>query len=188
MKKAKVYTRGGDEGTSQLLSVGRVSKDHPRLAAYGDTDELNSVIGLALACELAAPLPDRLTSIQRKLFVLGSQIAVPDPGDVGFPIPEITGNHTEQLEGWIDELDGALPPLGNFILPGGTPGAAHMHFARTVCRRCERHLQALNQVEPLPAPTLTFTNRLGDFLFVAARYENYERGVADRVWRSAREE
>jgi len=182
MKKAKVYTRGGDEGTSQLLSVGRVPKDHPRLTVYGDVDELNSVIGVALAQGLAEPLPEQLESIQGRVFVLSSQIAVPNADEIGFVIPELTTADTDVLERWIDALDVELPPLKNFILPGGCSGASHLHLARTVCRRCERHLQALHRSEPLPTPMLTFINRLSDYLFTAARHENLQRDVADIEW------
>lgn len=183
-KKARVYTRTGDEGTSQLLSVGRVPKDHLRLTVYGDTDELNSVVGLALAHGLNEPLAEQLGSIQQRLFVLGSQIAVPEPEAVGFEIPQVVAADTEELEGWIDTLDVELAPLKNFILPGGSQGAATLHLARTVCRRCERDLQSLHQAEPVPAPARSYVNRLSDYLFTAARYENMKRDVADIGWSS----
>lgn len=179
MKKARVYTRTGDRGTSQLLSVGRVPKDHLRLTVYGDVDELNSAIGIARAHGLAPPLPEQLAAIQHRLFVLGSQIAVPNPEKIDFPIPEVTPDDTLQLEAWIDAADAELPPLKNFILPGGSPGGSHLHLARTVCRRCERHLQTLHQSEPVPAPIRTYLNRLSDYLFTAARFENRQRGVED---------
>ncbi|GAB3673129.1 cob(I)yrinic acid a,c-diamide adenosyltransferase [Salinisphaera aquimarina] len=184
MKKARVYTRTGDEGSSQLLSVGRVPKDHLRLTVYGDVDELNSVIGLAMAFEPAASLAQQLGAIQNTLFVLGSQIAVPRPDEVGFPIPSLVADDTVQLEGWIDAMDAELTPLKNFILPGGTRAASQLHVARTVCRRCERHLQSLNQAETVPAPARTYVNRLSDYLFTAARYDNQANGVADIGWTS----
>lgn len=182
MKKSKVYTRSGDQGSSQLLSVGRVAKDHLRLCAYGDIDELNSVIGVAVAGGLTGSLPAQLLEIQQALFVLGSQIAVPDPEKAGFPIPQIEARHTEKLEHYIDVMDADLPTLKNFILPGGSPGSANLHLARTVCRRCERNLQSLNAAEALAPPVLTYINRLSDYLFVAARHENAAGGVADITW------
>lgn len=182
MNKAKVYTRTGDQGTSQLLSVGRVPKDHLRLVVYGDTDELNSVIGVAIASDLATPLAQQLAQIQAELFILGSQIAVPNPDKIKYPIPQLSASHTQTLEGWIDELDVALPELKNFVLPGGSLGAAHLHHARTVCRRCERHMQSLHQVEPLSAQALTYVNRLSDYLFTAARYQNTHQGIQDIPW------
>ncbi len=184
MKKARVYTRKGDKGSSQLLSVGRVPKDHLRLVVYGDVDELNSVIGVAIATGLSAPLADDLLKIQHQLFVLGSQIAVPRPEEINFSIPQIRAQDTEALELLIDTLDAELPPLKNFILPGGSLGAAQLHHARTVCRRCERHLQSLNRVDETPAPVATYINRLSDYLFIAARYENAKRKVVDTDWKS----
>lgn len=177
--KARVYTRTGDGGTSQLLSVGRVPKDHPRLVLYGDVDELNSAIGLALAHDPAPPLPDQLRAIQHKLFKLGSQIAVPDPEAIGFPIPAMAVAETEELERWIDAADAELPPLKQFILPGGSRAAGHLHLARTICRRCERDLQGLHRDEPVPAPVHTYLNRLSDYLFVAARHDNHRQGLGD---------
>lgn len=183
-KKASVYTRKGDKGTSQLLSVGRVPKDHLRLMVYGDVDELNSAIGVAMAAGLSSPLPTELLEIQHQLFVLGSQIAVPNPDEIGFEIPQITAQDTQTLEALIDALDAQLSPLKNFILPGGSLGAAQLHYARTVCRRCERQLHTLNRVESTPAPAATYINRLSDYLFTAARYENAKRAVVDTPWKS----
>ncbi|MES1929189.1 ATP/cobalamin adenosyltransferase [Salinisphaera dokdonensis CL-ES53] len=181
-KKARVYTRTGDEGTSQLLSVGRVPKDHLRLTVYGDTDELNSLVGMAIAQGLSAPLPAQLDIVQHRLFVLGSQIAVPNPEAVGFEIPSIATADTDEIEGWIDAADVELPALKNFILPGGSQAASVLHMARTVCRRCERDLQSLHHVDPVSAPARSFVNRLSDYFFTAARYENLKRGVADVAW------
>lgn len=184
MKKTKIYTRGGDAGTSQLLSVGRVPKDHVRLVAYGDTDELNSVIGVAVAYGLTAPLAEQLAQIQHDLFVLGSQIAVPHPDKINLTIPQLDATHTSKLEVFIDALDDELPALKNFILPGGSLGGAQLHHARTVCRRCERHLQRLHHAQALPPQVLTYSNRLSDYLFTAARYENAKQGVSDVVWKT----
>ncbi|MGH8529857.1 MAG: cob(I)yrinic acid a,c-diamide adenosyltransferase [Nevskiales bacterium] len=180
----KIYTRGGDGGSTQLLSVGRVAKDHPRLAAYGEIDELNSLLGVARAVGLAAPLPEWLLALQQQLFVLGSEIAVPKPEAINMSIPRVIAEQVTALEKQIDELDTKLPRLKNFILPGGTPGAAQLHLARCVCRRAERSLQSLHQAESLRAEVLAYINRLSDLLFTMARYENAQRGVEDVIWRS----
>lgn len=175
----KIYTRTGDEGTSQLLSVGRVPKDHLRLTVYGDLDELNSLVGMALAQGVSEPLDTQLPAVQQQLFVLSSQIAVPNPDRIGFPIPALTPADTERLEQWIDAADAGLPPLQQFILPGGGPGGSVLHLARTVCRRCERHLHTLHREEPVPEPARIYINRLSDYLFVAARYDNHRRGLTE---------
>jgi len=180
----KIYTKTGDKGTTQLLSVGRVPKNHLRLQAYGDIDELNSVIGLARAQGLSPPLDQWLLGIQNTLFVLSSEIAVPKPDEINMPIPKVTPSDTAELEKMIDELDSSLEPLKTFILPGGSPGAAQLHVARTVCRRAERSLQTLHQSEPLSADALTYINRLSDLLFTMARYENKKRDVNDTPWSS----
>lgn len=180
----KIYTKTGDKGTTQLLSVGRVPKNHLRLQAYGEIDELNSVIGLARAMGLSAPLDEWLLGIQSTLFVLSSEIAVPKPDEINMSIPKVTTADSSALEGMIDELDGSLSPLKTFILPGGVEGAAQLHVARTICRRAERGLQTLHQSEPLSAYALIYINRLSDLLFTMARYENAKRGVSDIPWSS----
>jgi cob(I)alamin adenosyltransferase len=180
----KIYTKTGDQGSTQLLSVGRVPKNHLRLQAYGDIDELNSVVGLARAQGPSPPLDQWLLGIQNTLFVLSSEVAVPKPDEINMPIPKLKAGDTTGLEKMIDELDQSLEPLKTFILPGGTPGAAQLHVARTVCRRAERSLQALHQSEPLSSDALTYINRLSDLLFTMARYENKKRGVEDMAWTS----
>lgn len=184
--KARVYTRRGDGGTSQLLSVGRVPKNHPRLMLYGEIDELNSLIGASLAQQPVAPLAEQLDAIQDRLFVLGSQIAVPNPDAIGMPIPSIADEDTEQLETWIDALDDELPPLKNFILPGGSPAAAQLHVARAVCRRCERDVLALDADDPLEDAGRRYLNRLSDYLFTAARYDNHKHNIGETDWDSGR--
>ncbi len=182
----KIYTRGGDKGTTQLLSVGRVPKDHLRLQAYGDIDELNSVLGLAAAAGLDEPLAGWIPTLQDRLFVLGSEVAVPQPETLNMKIPQIQGQHTTELENWIDQLDAELPKLTQFILPGGCETAARLHVARTVCRRAERGLQSLNAAESLRPEVPGYINRLSDLLFQMARYENLKKGVADIPWDSGR--
>ncbi len=179
----KIYTRGGDAGETQLLSVGRVAKSHPRLGAYGEIDELNSLLGVARAANLAEPLPAELLRLQQELFVLGSEIAVPKPDEINMDIPRVSAEQVTALEQLIDRLDASLPRLKNFILPGGTAGAAALHHARCVCRRAERGLQTLHQAEGLRLEVLVYVNRLSDLLFMMARYENVKRGVEDVIWR-----
>ncbi|MGB1580498.1 MAG: cob(I)yrinic acid a,c-diamide adenosyltransferase [Nevskiales bacterium] len=182
----KIYTRGGDKGTTQLLSVGRVPKDHLRLMAYGDIDELNSVIGLVAAAGLDAPLDGWIPVLQDRLFVLGSEVAVPQPESLNMAIPQVQAEHISELENWIDQLDAELPQLSQFILPGGCETAARLHVARTVCRRAERGLQSLNAAEALRPEVPGYINRLSDLLFQMARYENLKKGVEDIPWDSGR--
>lgn len=182
----KVYTRKGDAGQTQLLSVGRVPKGHPRLQAYGEIDELNSVVGLVLAVELHDPLSAWLLDIQNELFVLGSEIAVPNPEAINMPIPQVTAEDVTRLEQRIDELEEQLPRLTQFILPGGSDAGARLHLARTVCRRAERGLQTLADVEELRPESQSYLNRLSDLLFVMARYENSASGATEHPWVSGR--
>lgn len=179
----KIYTRGGDGGTTQLLSVGRVSKAAPRVIAYGEVDELNSVIGWVLAQKPVSPLPEWLVMIQNKLFDLGSRIAVPRPQDIKLDMPDLVAADIDQLEAWIDRLDAELPRLSNFILPGGSPAAAALQVARTVCRRAERTLVSLAAEDDVPATALRYLNRLSDLLFTMARHDNLKSGIAETPWR-----
>ena len=179
----KIYTRRGDEGETDLLGSGRVAKDHLRVAAYGAVDELNAALGL---CAVASPHPDLRTlveSLQRELFALGAYLATPEarhrdasamrpPGE-----PEIA-----VLEARIDAFEKELPPLKRFVLPGGTPAAAALHLARTVCRRAERAAVSLDRAEALGPDALRYLNRLSDLLFVLARVENHRAGVGDVEW------
>ncbi|MGH2535930.1 MAG: cob(I)yrinic acid a,c-diamide adenosyltransferase [Candidatus Promineifilaceae bacterium] len=178
----KLYTRTGDDGSTALGSRERVGKDNPRVAAYGEVDELNSALGLALALGLVPRLMEVVPGIQNELFNLGSDLAFPpDAADVP-QVPRIEARHIAALEGFIDELSAAVGPLENFILPGGAPGAAALQLARAICRRAEREVVALGRSEPLPRPALTYLNRLSDALFVMARFENHSRGVAEPLW------
>jgi cob(I)alamin adenosyltransferase len=180
----KVYTRTGDDGRTGLGGGQRVEKDSPRIEAYGTVDELNSQIGVALASGLCEPLAAALGSIQNDLFHLGSDLCTLEPDKQRRPVPRIEQRHVAALEKVIDRLSEELPPLENFILPGGCPGAAQLHVARTVCRRAERLVVALARVESVGAETVPYLNRLSDALFVMARYENRKRGVADILWNS----
>lgn len=178
----KIYTRTGDDGTTALGGGQRVPKDHLRVQAYGAVDELNSLIGVALAHGLSMRLAEALAAIQNELFHLGSDLCFLE-GDKGKRlIPQIEARHIQQLEALIDELNKVVGPLKNFILPGGTPGAASLHAARAVCRRAERDVITLARAEAVGPFVIPYLNRLSDALFVMARYENHQRGVPETLW------
>lgn len=171
----KVYTKTGDDGQTLLYSGGRVGKDHPRIEAYGTVDELNSLLGLLLAEPVPDGVVERIQSIQSVLFSIGSSLADPESKLA----PESTAWDTESLEVWIDSMDQTLDDLRAFILPGGCRGAGLAHVARTVCRRAERRVLAIDGVHPEIVPYL---NRLSDALFVLARALNARLGIADPEW------
>jgi cob(I)alamin adenosyltransferase len=186
----KIYTGGGDKGKTSLFSGERVAKHHPRIEAYGDLDELNSLLGAVAALTPAtepAILQD-LDRIQSQLFMAGAWLATtPDSSATAYLTP-IPATLAKELEGRIDALSEVLPALKEFILPGGQPVAAWSHVARTVCRRCERRLTGLIETsegegnEQLAAIQV-YLNRLSDYLFVLARYLNQALGTVDKVWR-----
>ncbi len=180
----KVYTRSGDDGTTGLGGGQRVGKDSLRIEAYGTVDELNSVIGIALASGLNETIGAPLAAIQNELFHLGSDLCVLEPDKARMPVPGIEERHVVALETLMDRLSEELSPLENFILPGGSAGAAQLHVARTVCRRAERLVVALSREEAVGAWTVRYLNRLSDALFVMARHENKRRGVPDVLWNS----
>ncbi|MFO0961400.1 MAG: cob(I)yrinic acid a,c-diamide adenosyltransferase [Phycisphaerales bacterium] len=183
----KLYTRSGDDGMTGLFSGARVSKDHPRIEAYGTVDELNAFLGLAAcACDPARPFEARLleilSSVQSRLFDIGADLATPEGAKQQARIHRIDAQDVAEAEAWIDEVDGANPPLRSFVMPGGTELAARLHAARTVCRRAERSIISLMGIEPVGEALLRYMNRLSDLLFAAARRANHERGVADVPW------
>jgi cob(I)alamin adenosyltransferase len=180
----KVYTRTGDDGTTALGGGQRLAKDNPRIAAYGTVDELNAVLGVARTCGLDARIEVQLSRIQHELFHLGSDLCVLEDDKPAMPVPAIEERHVTALESLMDELSDDLAPLENFILPGGSPTAAYLHVARTVCRRAERELVTLVGREPVGPYTMQYLNRLSDALFVMARWENAVRGVPDVLWDS----
>ena len=178
----KIYTKTGDDGDTGLFGGLRLSKDNPRIEAYGTIDELNAVLGLVRSCEPPEAIDEVMGNIQRHLFVIGAELASPG-GSVDGMAP--TGNaQIKNLENTIDQLEAQLPPLEHFILPGGTSLAAHLHLARTICRRAERRLIALlrEQQNDSPKAVLVYLNRLGDLLFVLAREANRSAGRADVPW------
>ena len=180
----KVYTRTGDDGTTGLGGGQRVGKDTLRIEAYGTVDELNSVLGVALVAGVNETLAEVLGTIQNELFHLGSDLCILEQDKVKISVPRIEERHVVALEKLMDRLSEELSPLENFILPGGTAGAAHLHVARTVCRRAERLVVALSRQEPVGTWTVRYLNRLSDALFVMARHENKRRGVPDVLWDS----
>jgi cob(I)alamin adenosyltransferase len=161
----------------------RVPKDNLRVQAYGSVDELNSAIGVALAHGLCDHLSEALVSVQNTLFDLGSDLCFLEEDKATFSIPHVNAQHVEKLEALIDELNAAVGPLENFILPGGSVGASHLHVARTICRRAERETATLAREEPVGEYVLPYLNRLSDALFTMARYENLERDVSEPLWR-----
>jgi cob(I)alamin adenosyltransferase len=179
-----IYTRHGDEGETSLGGGQRVPKDSARIAAYGTVDELNSAIGVALAQGLSPRLRDTLPAIQNDLFHLGSDLAFREADKEALELPQIEARHVQKLEQIINELNEIVGPLQNFILPGGSNGAAQLHAARTICRRAERATLTLARAEPIGDFVLPYLNRLSDLLFVMARYENKQRGITEPLWNS----
>ena len=179
----KIYTRGGDTGTTALGGKQRVPKDHQRVQVYGTVDELNSAIGVALAHGLCDQLTQVLPAIQNELFDLGSDLCFLEEDKAKLPLPQIELRHVTHLENLIDEMSAAVGPLQNFILPGGSVGSAQLHMARTICRRAEREAATLAREDGVGEFVLAYLNRLSDALFVMARYENYARGVPEPLWR-----
>jgi cob(I)alamin adenosyltransferase len=180
----RVYTRAGDDGTTALVGGQRVPKDSLRIEAYGTIDELNSVIGVAIAAGASSRLAEPLAVIQQVLFNLGSRLAL-DPTDAGrIELPKVTAEHVARLETLIDEWNDTLPDLKSFVLPGGSVASAQLHVARTVCRRAERVILALHREQPVEPEVIAYVNRLSDLLFVAARAENADKGEAEVLWDS----
>lgn len=182
VRLTRIYTRGGDRGETSLAGGARVSKDSPRLEAIGAVDEANAAIGVA-RLHVAADLDPLLARIQNELFDLGADLATPvREGDADEDALRIREEQVQRLEREIDTLNCHLAPLASFVLPGGTPAAAHLHQARTIVRRAERRLVAAMAGEPFNPVALRYLNRLSDQLFVLARHAN-ERGEADVLWR-----
>lgn len=179
----KIYTKTGDDGTTGLFGGRRVAKDSLRIEAYGTVDELNSAIGLARALGVVPDHDALLATIQENLFVLGADLATPHDAMKNFPLPRVIPEDVVCLERAIDTLEATLPPLKNFIQPGGTPAGAALHLARTVCRRAERATVMLAHEEPdIGALPVQYLNRLSDLLFVLARAVNHEAGVEEHPW------
>jgi cob(I)alamin adenosyltransferase len=179
----KIYTRTGDEGQTGLFGGGRVSKTHPRVEAYGDVDELNAAIGLARAIESMPRVDEVLVPLQRDLFAIGALLATPELDKMKRQLEKasIDERRITELEHAIDDGDRELEPLKAFIVPGGTPKAAALHVARTVCRRAERRVIALAN-EEIPQVVVVYLNRLSDLLFTLARVANRRAGAGEVTW------
>lgn len=180
----RIYTKTGDEGETDLFGGERVPKDHRRVAAYGDVDELNAALGLARGADPADFEDLLLQTIQRDLFTVGAELATPDPARLAKALggPPLGEAEVTVLEQAIDRLDAGLPPLKAFILPGGSPKGAAFHLARTVCRRAERTVVGLARETPVSPAIRHYLNRLSDLLFVLARAANAHAGAGDQPW------
>jgi cob(I)alamin adenosyltransferase len=180
----KITTKKGDDGTTSLGSGQRVPKDSLRVKAYGSVDELASHIGLALAHGLSGHLVELLPGIHNELFHLGADLSFREEDKEKYKLPMVEERHVARLTEMAEELNEQVGPLKNFILPGGCVGAAQLHVARTICRRAERDVVALAREEAIGPYVIRYLNRLSDLLFLMARYENQEKGVAEPLWDS----
>src|SRR4051812_41388050 len=180
----KIYTKTGDTGSTGLFGGGRVPKDDIRVEAYGDVDELNAVLGMARSIETMPRIDEVLVPIQRDLFAIGALLATPNRDKMALHLQKarIDEARIADLEQAIDDGEAELEPLTAFIIPGGTPKAAALHVARTVCRRAERHVVRLQHVVELPAVTVVYLNRLSDLLFTLARVANRRAGAGEVTW------
>jgi cob(I)alamin adenosyltransferase len=178
----RIYTKSGDAGETSLGDGTRVPKTHRRIRAYGGVDELNSIIGVALSAEMPVEVAGRLKHVQNDLFDVGADLCVPEsPTPSEHPPLRVSAEQVATLEHWIDAATERLQPLTSFILPGGTAAAAHLHHARTVCRRVEIAVLELAAEEPLNRQVAIYLNRLSDLLFVLARVCNRD-GADDILW------
>jgi cob(I)alamin adenosyltransferase len=185
----KIYTRNGDGGQTGIWGGVRLAKDEARMEAIGSVDELNAAIGFAAAAVQEAgcfddgdPVPGLLGSVQQDLLVAGTELMAPSREGSGKDLPRLADGDVARLETAIDDLTARLPELRNFILPGGTEIAARLHLARAVCRRAERRVTTLRRNEDVSPDVCVYLNRLGDLLFVLARYVNHIAGTADIIW------
>jgi cob(I)alamin adenosyltransferase len=176
---SKIVTRTGDDGSTGLADGARVPKESARIEACGSVDELNSAIGMVLACDLPEAMPQQLLAIQHDLFDLGGELAI--PGSVVLHAQQV-----EALESLVESWNAGLPPLREFVLPGGGAAAASCHLARAICRRAERRCWALARAEPVGPQALRYLNRLSDLLFVMARVLARRAMGTEVMWRSER--
>ena len=180
----KIYTKTGDAGQTGLFGGGRASKDDPRVEAYGDVDELNAVLGFARAAEMMPRIDEVLVPIQRDLFSIGALLSTPDLKKMHDHLAkaQVDEGRIQELERAIDACDKELEPLKAFIVPGGTPKAAALHVARTVCRRAERRVIHLQREVEIPQIVIVYLNRLSDLLFTLARVANTRAGAGEVTW------
>ncbi len=178
----KVYTKTGDKGTTALFGGKRVLKSDARIEAYGNVDELNSFLGLIRDTYADEKVTNQIIEIQNTLFVVGSILAT-EPGNTKVKVPELDENHIESLEQWMDVMDAALPPMRFFVLPGGHQAVSFCHVARTVCRRSERGVIRLGQLDAISDLPAKYLNRLSDYLFVLSRYITVQLNVEEIPWK-----
>jgi cob(I)alamin adenosyltransferase len=180
----KIYTKTGDKGDTGLFGGGRVAKNHPRVEAYGDVDELNAALGFVRAIEQMPRVDEVLVPVQRDLFAIGALLATPDRDKMRQHLDKarIDDARIADLEHAIDDADAELEPLRSFIVPGGSPKAAALHVARTVCRRAERRVVELQTEAEIPTLVVIYLNRLSDLLFTLARVANKRGGVGEVTW------
>lgn len=178
----KVYTRTGDDGTTALGGGQRVPKDSVRIEGYGTVDELNSILGAAHGFCSDPKIKNWILEIQNDLFHMGSDLCILEEDKKKYPVPSIETRHVDRLEKIIDTCQEELAPLKEFILPGGSRGAAQLHVARTICRRAERLILTLSREDEISSQVLPYLNRLSDLLFVLARYENLKSSISDIFW------
>ena len=182
----KIYTRRGDGGETGFFGGGRVAKDANRVEAYGSVDELSAAVGAAQVHVTDDGTRDRLSLVQCDLFAIGAHLATPPPrpGRRSPDLPELPADRVGEMEAWIDAAGAVCPALRNFVLPGGSAGASHLHVARTVCRRAERRVVTLSSEAEVDTGIVRYLNRLSDYLFAAARLENHRTGEGDVEWKA----
>ncbi|AKU90115.1 cob(I)yrinic acid a,c-diamide adenosyltransferase [Vulgatibacter incomptus] len=177
-----IYTKTGDKGQTGLFGGGRVRKDDPRVEAYGAVDELNAALGIAEAEIGDEAIKGWIKKIQDELFVVGAELSTPDPDAVKRQVVPVGPDQVSWMESTIDTIDAEVPPLRQFVLPGGHRGAAHLHLARTICRRAERRVLTFSDHAEVRTEVITYLNRLSDLLFMLARLVNHRSGIAEPVW------
>ncbi|MBD5371073.1 MAG: cob(I)yrinic acid a,c-diamide adenosyltransferase [Bacteroides sp.] len=182
MEKSRLYTGGGDDGTTSLVGGERVEKDSLRLEAYGTVDEFSAFLGVVASMpDVPEDIRTDLQEYQNRLFDIGGYLAS-RPGGTGLPPVAGLSESCRRIEERIDNLDASTPKIRAFVLPGGSPAAAHTHVARTVCRRAERHIISLARVEEVDPEVRRYFNRMSDYLFILARYFNHLAGVPEITW------
>lgn len=181
----KIYTKTGDQGTTSLFGGRRISKDDLRIEAYGTIDELNSAVGMLNNFIQEAQLKIHSLDIQSYLFVIGSNLAA-DPEIHTIKVPDLEVSKTNLLEVWIDEMEKELKPLQYFVLPGGSQGSSQAHICRTICRRAERRVVSLSQMESVHPEIIIYLNRLSDYLFVLSRYLNHLSEIEEIYWKPSK--
>ena len=176
----KIYTKTGDDGNTGLQGNVRISKSHPRIMSYGTVDEANAALGIVLANSLDEDIVNILTEIQNDLFLVGADLSNPNLNDVK---NRVSLDKTQRLEQYIDKFESELPPLTNFILPGGETAAAQLHYVRTIVRRAETQVVQLSEKDEINSNCITYLNRLSDLFFVMGRLINKRKGTEDILWK-----